>query len=110
MAEEKIRIVITGDSTGVSKAFGEVNKALKTTEDKFKSAAQTMTSMGAKLSIAVTAPLVLIGKKSLDMAMDVVESENLFDISMGKMANAAREYIGLRYTTVTVTLLHEDSL
>ncbi|MGD9276363.1 MAG: hypothetical protein PVJ67_04270 [Candidatus Pacearchaeota archaeon] len=92
MAEEKIRIVITGDSSSVKKAFGEVDKSVKTTEDKFRRAAQTMTSLGTKLSIAVTAPLVLIGKKSLDMAMDVVESENLFEVSLGKMADAARDW------------------
>ena len=92
MAEEKLKITITGDSTSVKRAFGEVDKSIKTTEDKLKSAGRTMTSIGTKMSLAVTAPLVLIGKKSLDMAMDVVESENLFEVSMGNMADAAREW------------------
>lgn len=36
--------------------------------------------------------LIDIGKSSVQMAMDVVESESLFETSMGSMAGAAREW------------------
>ncbi len=36
--------------------------------------------------------LVLAGKKAIEMGMSAVESENLFDVSMGKMSGAARAW------------------
>ena len=73
MAEEKIKIIIVGDAASAKRAIGELNQSFGTMQQKLQSAAQSMTTIGTKLSVAVTAPLVLIGKKSLEMAMDVVE-------------------------------------
>lgn len=42
-------------------------------------------------TVAVTS-FALISKKSIEAAMNVVESENLFSVSMGNMADSAREW------------------
>ncbi len=49
-------------------------------------------NVGATMSIAVTGPIVMVGKSMLDFAMDAVESENLFEVSMGKMSEQARKW------------------
>ncbi|MHB8124642.1 MAG: phage tail protein [Desulfitobacteriaceae bacterium] len=41
---------------------------------------------------AAVAAFAVVGKNSIKMAMDVVESESLFAVSMGSMANAARAW------------------
>lgn len=51
-----------------------------------------MSSIGTKLSLGVTLPLAAAGKGMLDTAMDAVESENLFEQSMGDMAGSARKW------------------
>lgn len=51
-----------------------------------------LTIAGAGLTAGVTLPLAMIGKSALDMAMNAVESENLFEVSMGGMAESARAW------------------
>ncbi len=48
--------------------------------------------LGTALSIGLTAPILAIGGSALKMGMDVVESENLFEVSFGSMAAAARAW------------------
>jgi len=51
-----------------------------------------MSDIGGKLTVAVTVPLLGIGVASTKMAMDAVESENLFEVAMGSMAGDARKW------------------
>ena len=51
-----------------------------------------LTMAGAGLTAGVTLPLAMVGKSALDMAMNAVESENLFEVSMGGMADSARAW------------------
>jgi hypothetical protein len=51
-----------------------------------------LSGLGKSLSLAFTLPLIAIGGAATKMAMDAVESENLFEVSMGGMAQAAREW------------------
>ncbi len=67
-------------------------RAMYTTEQRFKKTARGLRTAGNALSIGVTAPLLAIAGASLKMAMDAEESENLFTVSMGKMAASAREW------------------
>jgi len=60
--------------------------------DKMKSIGDKMASFGKSMSMYVTAPLVAAGVAATKMAMDAVESENLFEVSMGANAAAAREW------------------
>lgn len=53
---------------------------------------QKLTAVGKKMTMGVTLPLLAIGAASIKTAMDAVESENLFEESMKKMAGAARKW------------------
>lgn len=66
----------------------ELDKASKRL-DKFGT---RMQSVGKKLSIGVTAPIVGIGAATIKAANDAEESENLFAVSMGRMADSARAF------------------
>jgi len=92
MAKEKLTIIIDGDSTKAVKATKEVDTAVSKFTKNIDTAATKMKSAGLKMSLALTAPLVMIGKASIQTAMDVIESENLFEVSMENMADAAREW------------------
>src|SRR4030066_1564187 len=88
----ELLIRIRADMAKLEEALKKSGTQVKSFSDKVTATGKNLTSAGLKLSLAVTAPLVLIGKKSMDAAMDVVESENLFEVSMGNMAKAAREW------------------
>lgn len=92
MVEEKLRIIIEGDSGSATTAIKSTDTSIKTLTKNIDAAAKRMRSIGLKMSLAITAPLVLIGKQSLETAMDVIESENLFEVSMENMAESARKW------------------
>lgn len=72
-----------------SKSF---DKGLKEAESKLKKMGDTFANVGQKLTIGLSLPLALISGAALKLGMDAVESENLFSISMGKMASSARKW------------------
>ena len=61
-------------------------------EAKMKKFGKNMEDVGKKLMLRVTLPLAAVGGASIKMAMDAVESENLFEQSMKGMAGAARAW------------------
>ena len=52
---------------------------------------QKMTAAGKAMTAAITAPIVGIATAAIKMASEVVESEQLFTVSMDRMAEAARD-------------------
>ncbi|MCX7904149.1 MAG: phage tail tape measure protein [Caloramator sp.] len=75
-----------------SSAWYKLSQSMNSAGDKMKSIGDKMSSIGSKLTTAVTLPLIGIGTAATKMAMDAVESENLFEVSMGAMANDARKW------------------
>lgn len=69
----------------LSKSLGEASTIL----DKIGS---KLSSVGNALSIYVTLPIIGVGTAATKMAMDAVESENLFTVSMGNMGDSARTW------------------
>lgn len=65
-------------SSRASQALGRWGNALK--------------GLGIAATTVAVGGIALLGKKAIEMGMDAVESENLFTVSMGNMANAAREW------------------
>lgn len=53
---------------------------------------RAMQSFGTGMAASVTAPLAAATAGLIHMAAEAVESENLFEVSMGGMADAAREF------------------
>ncbi|MCK9602274.1 MAG: phage tail tape measure protein, partial [Sphaerochaeta sp.] len=66
----------------------DMAKVTKTVEDASKQWSRRFIAAGA----AIVAATAAIGWASIKMAMDAVESENLFTVSMGKMGDAARQW------------------
>lgn len=76
----------------VDSATEKFQKKLGTASDSLGKFASGADRVGKQLSLGVTAPIVAIGGACLKTAMDAVESENLFEVSMGGMAKAARDW------------------
>ena len=83
MTALQMLVKIGADISGFEKEIGKVEKGTKAMADR-------MTGMGSKLSMGVTAPLLAIGGAAAKMAMDAVESENLFEVSFGNLAGSVR--------------------
>jgi hypothetical protein len=80
---------LTSQLNGVKKQLGGVESTVKSTSTAFNGLARA-----AKLFIGayVIRGMIKLGKESLSMANDVVESESLFAVSMKGMANEARAW------------------
>lgn len=85
------------------KSLGQLELGSKETREELEKLSKAGTSLqssfgGLKSLFAglgtayIGKKLIDIGKSSVQMAMDVVESESLFETSMGSMAGAAREW------------------
>jgi len=72
-----------------SKSF---DTGLKEAENKLKKMGDTFANIGQRLTIGLSLPLALISGAAIKLGMDAVESENLFSVSMGKMADSARKW------------------
>lgn len=70
----------------------ELMKALSKSEQALEKFGSKMEGIGRILSLRITAPLAAIGYKATQMAGEVVESENLFSVAMGKMETAGRKF------------------
>jgi hypothetical protein len=72
---------VSGFQTGLANAEGSLQKT-----------SQRFVSLGTQLSLSVTAPILGIGGAVVKMAMDAVESEDLFRMAFGGMADQARDW------------------
>ncbi|WP_082023831.1 hypothetical protein [Clostridium polynesiense] len=73
-----------------SSSWHKLSESMNKAGDTMKKVGEKMTSAGTKLTAAVTLPILGIGTATTKMAMDAVESESLFEVSMGAMADQAR--------------------
>jgi len=79
----------------LDRGLRQAEARIRTAEQKLEGlqkAGQRLQSAGTKMTMAVTAPLLAVGAATTKFAMDAVESENLFEVSMGNMADAARQW------------------
>jgi len=85
-------VKISARTEEFTEGFRQAEKDLKRFENQFKGASQIgkrLESIGQKLMIGVTLPLVAAGTAATKFAMDAQETENLFRVSMGNMADEA---------------------
>ena len=73
----KLVLSIVGDTSGLDRSLSGAEKSLLDTSKRWQQIGKKMTSVGLGMSAAVTTPLVLIGKKSLDMAMEKIRMKPL---------------------------------
>ncbi len=77
---------------GLRKAERDSEVFAKNVKKSLSSIGEGLKNAGQQLSLFLTAPLALIGRNMIKMASEAVESENLFEVSMGNMADAARQW------------------
>lgn len=84
---------------GVVSGIGAVTTQLDTLSLRARNVGREMQAMGnsmagvgTRLSAGIAAPLTLATGALVRMAAEAVESENLFEVSMGGMADAARDF------------------
>lgn len=70
----------------------KLDKSLKKSTGLFDGFGKKIETVAKTALLAGSAAFVALGVKATKMAMDAVESENLFTVSMGKMAAAARSW------------------
>lgn len=85
MALADLKVRIMADTTDFEKSMTKVRKSFSATSSMLQNA-------GSVLTAAVSLPLLGIGVAATKMAMDAVESENLFEVSMKGMADTARAW------------------
>lgn len=73
-------------------AWYKLSESMEAAGAKMKAVGAKMASAGKTLSTAVTLPLLGIGTAATKMAMDAIESENLFEVAMGSLADDARKW------------------
>jgi hypothetical protein len=83
---------VTSDLKLKSSAWYGLSQNLSTASKKLSEVGDKISGVGRGLSTSVSLPLVGVGTAATKMAMDAVESENLFEVSMGKMSGAARSW------------------
>ncbi|HYH05385.1 MAG TPA: phage tail tape measure protein, partial [Bacillota bacterium] len=68
------------------------DNGLKKAEKDLKGVSNRLMDIGSRLTLGLSVPLGLVSGAALKMGADAVESENLFSVSMGKMADSARAW------------------
>ncbi|MDU2672844.1 MAG: phage tail tape measure protein [Clostridium sp.] len=83
---------VTTELNTKSSTWYKLSESMDKAGEKMKAVGGKMSSVGKTLSAAVTLPIVGIGTAATKMAIDAVESENLFEVAMGNMAGEARKW------------------
>ncbi|GLV22012.1 hypothetical protein TomMM35A_18650 [Sphingobium sp. TomMM35A] len=80
------------DSLAFQEGVGDAEKRLKAAQKSISKTADGFKNIGAKLSLAVTAPLAAFAAKSFSAATDAVELQSAFDQTFGKMAESMNKW------------------
>ena len=75
-----------------------LNNGLNSASKKFEEFGKKMTSIGSAMSLAITTPLLLIGKQMIKLASDSQESTNKVEVVFGKSADAIKEFASTSLT------------
>lgn len=99
MADYTLSARITGDSRGFTSAFdrarasaGQLSEDVQNLGKKMSDMSKSMMDVGGKMTIGITAPLVLAGKKAIDYASDLQEVQNVVDVTFGDAASQIEEF------------------
>ncbi len=87
----KLAVSIIGEDTLTDK-LKLIEKNAKQWQRNINKIANNLTNTGRLLTTSLTVPILGAGTAMVKSAMDAVESENLFEVSMGRMAESARTW------------------
>jgi len=93
MTVDELQVLITANTTALKKEIAKTNTtvaSLKKSADKTQSG---VTSAFKKLKTGIVAlGIGKVIKDSIQMGMDAIESDNLFEVSLGNMADSVRDW------------------
>ena len=93
MTVDELQVLITANTTALQKEIAKTNgtiASLKKSADKTQSG---ITSTFKKLKTGIVAlGIGKVIKDSIQLGMDAIESDNLFEVSMGNMADSVRDW------------------
>lgn len=98
MADYTLSSKITGDSSSFEKAFSKAEESAKGFKSKMSNIAGKLDVIGGKMQgigvkiSAASIPLVLFGKKSVEYASDLQESQNVIDVTFGESAKTINKW------------------
>lgn len=102
-AFESLRREILAAENAAEKAKKEIQKLdnikLDAIRKQIKQVSDSLTSIGTKLSIGVTAPIVAAGAASIKMASDMDEAANKVDVAFGEASKTVHNFSNTTLTT-----------
>jgi hypothetical protein len=87
MARE-VKVLITGDAKSVQKAFGQTADAADKLSDKLHRFGGGLESVGKKMTLGLTAPILALGAAATKNASDLAESQSKVQQVFGRSAAA----------------------
>ena len=83
---------------GIGVDLKDLNEGLKRATSKFQEFGSKMESIGSMMSLAITAPLVLLSKQMIKLASDSEESTNKVNVAFGKSSDAIKQFASTSLT------------
>jgi hypothetical protein len=86
-----VQIIISARDLA-SQTFRNLDQNVNQSIRNLQNFGNTLSMTGQTMTFALSLPLAAVGVAAGKMAIDAVESENLFEVSMGNMADSARKW------------------
>lgn len=92
MADYTLSAKVTGDASSYEKTMKRVQTITENFDTKVNKMAHGMVSVGGKLTLGLTTPLVVAAKKMVQSASDYQENLNKIDVAFGKSGKAVTQW------------------
>lgn len=92
MADYTLSAKVTGDASSYEKTMKRVQTITENFDSKVNKMAHGMVSVGGKLTLGLTAPLVVAAKQMVSSASDYQENLNKIDVAFGKSGKAVTKW------------------
>lgn len=86
------KLVLDADTRGLKTAERDLDGVAAKASDVARKVGESMTKLGAGLTIGVTAPLTLFGKGAVQAAIDAQELQSMFDTTFGAMSGRMNKW------------------
>lgn len=87
-----LRIVLGADTAAFEKGLSGAQKTLKRFDRDMQKMAAGFKSVGQSLTLGLTLPIVALGAKMAQTAIDAAEMQSAFEVSFGAMAKSAKDW------------------
>lgn len=83
---------------GIGVDLKELTDGFKKASSQMEAFGDKMSNIGQKMSLAITAPLLLAGRQMIKLASDSQEATNKVEVAFGKSADAVKEFASTSLT------------